>query len=1008
MKINFLTRTGIVLSVLLLSLSWSAQATAALDPSKSFSQYKQIVWNEEKGLPVSLVTTMTQTREGYLWFGTQEGLVRFNGVSFNIFDPKNTPTLKGNLITVVYEDSSGRLWVGTNKGLHLYQNGEFKVYTTENGLAKDFVVSLSEDRTGCLWIGTSDGLNCLKDEKITTFDLKSAIPNGRTRTVGEAANGDLWIGTSEGLARFRNGQFKVFAAAEGFTEKSIRTIYRDRDDDLWIGTDNGLFRFENERFIRDARFDGKIVRSIKNDKNGALWVGGTFGVSRIVGSSIATMESRRELPSGIYSMLEDAEGCFWVATESEGLIQFVDGKFAGYSSSDGLLDDVSYSIFQTGQKDIWISTQKGLNRFRSNAFDLKLTLQNGLPNTRLGAIDADDDGNLWIGTPKGLLRWQNDRLVNVKGIESLSQKVIQVLYRDSENSLWIGSNAGLSVINDQSDEIVGFDQFEQITKANIFVITGSLSKGLWIGTSRGLFFLKNNQLTQFTTKDGLAGDTVMSLFEDESGVLWIGGFGSGLSRLKDNKITSVNTANGLFNDTVFAILPDDRGNLWMSSNRGIFQLTKTSVDEFIDGKRQNVDSIGYGMADGMKSSEANGGFQPAALRANDGKLWFPTVKGVVVIDPNNISTNLKPPPVYIENIFADSVAVPLDKQKQLPAGTQRLEFQFAALSFVAPEKVHYRYRLEGYDADWIDAGNHHEAFYTNLPHGNYNFRVIAANNDGVWNETGTNFAFQINPYMYQTWWFIASCVFAFGALIVALHFRRVRILRLRHEAVLNERYRIARELHDTLLQGFVGVSSQLSVVAAQFQETPEIAERHLKIARNMIRHSVTEARRSVQNLRTAETEGETFTQILEKTVQRVTQGSNLKTEIEINGTPFEMPPEITHHLLQIVEEATVNTIKHAAAETVKVVFSCNAPAIKLEIIDDGKGLDVKNAFSTLNGHFGVIGMMERAEKAGGALRVEENTAGGTKIVFESRKAASNIKSRFAKLTSGFKKRSKEA
>jgi len=1004
MKNVFPIKAGVMLAVLLLCLLGLVQRTSALNPEKSFSQFKRVLWNEEKGLPISLITTMTQTRDGYLWFGTQEGLIRFNGFSFKLFDPNNTPTLKGKFITQVFEDSSGRLWVATNKGLHLYLNGEFTVYTTENGLAKDFVIALYEDGKGCLWIGNIDALNCLKDEKITTYDMKGVIPNGRMRTIGESADGDLWIGTTEGLALFRNGQFKTFGDADGLTEKFIRTIYRDVENNLWIGTDNGLFRLENEKFVSDARFKGKTVRSITNDRSGALWIAGGFGASRIFGKDISTMESRKELPSGVYAMLEDSEGCLWISTESEGLLQFIDGKFGVYSTDEGLLADTSYSIFQTGQKDIWISTQKGLNRFRNNDFDLKITSEKNLPNVRITSIDADDAGNLWIGSAKGLLRWQNNRLANVKGLENTNKKIIQVLYRDPENNLWIGTNSGLSLASAESkgDEFVNFDKFEQLAKANIYVITGSLSKGLWIGTARGLWFLKGNQLTQYTKKDGLAEDTVMSLYEDESGVLWIGTISNGLSRFKDNKLASVNTRGGLYNDTVYSILPDERGNLWMSCNRGIFRVSKNSIDEFIDGKRQTVDSVGYGVADGMKSAEANGGFQPAGLKAHDGKLWFPTVKGVVVIDPNNISMNLKPPPVHLESLTADSADIQLGKQQNLSAGTQRLEFQFAAMSFVAPEKVRYRYMLEGYDSDWIDAGNRHEAFYTNLPHGNYNFRVIAANNDGVWNETGTNFVFQINPYMYQTWWFIAICGFALVALIVIFHFWRMRILRLRHEAVLNERYRIARELHDTLLQGFVGVSSQLSVVAAQFKETPEIAERHLKVARDMIRHSVTEARRSVQNLRTTAIADEPFAQMLRNTVERVTEGSKLKSEVEINGASFEMPSVIMHHLLLIVEEASVNTIKHAAALNLKIVCSYDAPGIRLEIIDDGKGFDNNTAFSTLNGHFGMIGMLERAEKAGGELRVEENEKGGTKIIFESRKLISNTESSFAGLISGFR------
>lgn len=1006
MKSVFPIRAGTILLALLSCHLWLAQQTFALDPAKSFSQYKQIIWNEEKGLPQSLVLAMVQTRDGYLWFATLEGLVRFNGSSFKVFDLNNTPTFKTNFISSILEDRSGNLWVGTGKGLYIYQDGEFSVYTTENGLSQDFVNTLYEDSKGNLWMVTGGKLTCLKDGKITSYDTKDGILSGVNNiTLVEDADGGLWIGTNQGLFHFLNDQFKPMTVADGFIAKRANIVFRDKDNRLLIGTENGLWHLENGKFISDERFKGKSVRTIRNDQAGALWVAGDFGIIRIFGNMITALENRKGFSSGIFTMLEDTEGSFWLGTQTDGVIQLVESKFASYTTADGLLDDLVFSIYQNEQKDIWISTQKGLSRFRNNIFDLNLTSRNGLPEIRMSCVFADKDGNLWVGTAKGLIHLQNNRVVPVKGIENLSDKVILVLHKDSENNLWIGTNSGLSVydLQSKSGEIISYDKPEQLRNARIYSIIGNRSKGLWLGTNKGLFYLKDDQMTAFPMEDGSANNMVMSLYEDESGVLWIGTFGGGLVRLKDGKFSFVNSRNGLFNDIAYTILPDDNGNLWISCNRGIFRVSKTSVNDFLDGKRQDIESAAFGTTDGMKSAETNGGFQPSALKAHDGKLWFPTIRGLVVIDPHNIAKNLKPPPVYLETVMVDSKTASMNTNESFEADTQRLEFRFAALSFIAPEKVNYRYRLEGYDNDWMNAGNHQEAFYTNLPPGNYTFRVIASNNDGVWNETGANYSFDIKPHIYETWLFLVACLFAVGIIIAAVHFRRVRSLRLRHEAVLNERYRIARELHDTLLQGFVGVSSQLSVVAAQFQETPEIAERHLKIARNMIRHSVTEARRSVQNLRTDETEDELFTEILKKTVNRVKEGSSLKTEIEISGTPFEMPSETTHHLLLIVEEATVNAIKHAEAANLKIICTYEDTGFRLEIIDDGKGFGEKDVFSTLNGHFGIVGMMERAEKVGGELRVQENPTGGTKIVFASRNAAANTKSRFTKLTSGFKK-----
>ena len=1009
MKITFSIDAGKTrLVCLLLFLLCLTHGVQAIDSVKMLAHHKRVVWNTENGLPQNFVQTMAQTRDGYLWFGTQEGLARFNGVSFKVFETMNTPTLKSNYVSAILEDRAGRLWVGTNKGLHLYQNGEFTVYTTADGLSKDFVAALYEDRRGDLWVGSSDGVECLSDGKIVANKSQKLPPGSRLKTIGEDAGGDLWFGTVNGIYRLRDHQLRLFTVADGLGSNSVRAIYLDANKNFWVGTDDGLSRLENERFVGDARFKGKMVRSIKNDRAGSLWVSGEFGTSRINGETVETLESRDDLPGNVYAILEDAEGSFWVATEGSGVWQFINGKFTAFSTAEGLINNVAFSFAQDAQNAVWVSTERGLSRFQDNTFNLNVAPPESLPKVRPSAILSDEKGDLWIGSTKGLARWRDGKFVDFKGSDILSKKSIQVLYKDSENNLWIGTGNGLSRYDRQANggEIVEYHQSEQLAKANVFSIAGSLSKGLWIGTGRGLLFLKDGQVTSYTSKDGLAGEAMMSLYEDAD-ALWIGTFGGGLNRFKNGVFTTVSMREGLFNNIIYAILPDDAGNLWMSCNRGVFRVAKQSLNEFMDGQRQAIESVSYGTADGMKSFECNGGYQPAALKTRDGKLWFPTPVGAAVIDPNNIALNLTPPPVHLENMFADSKFVALTEPARLPAGTQRLEFQYAGLSFIAPKKMRYRYRLEGFDKDWIEAGNQREAFYTNLPYGDYNFHVIADNNDGVWNETGASYAFRIKPFFYQTWWFVFLCLALAGATAAAIHFWRMHILRLRHRAVLSERTRIARELHDTLLQGFVGVSSQLSVVAAQFRETPEIAERHLDVARKMIRHSVTEARRAVQNLRIVEPDGRSFGQLLQENISRVTEGKPLEIEFETNGTPFDFAPDAAHQILHIAEEAVVNAIKHSGANKLKIICLYAAPMFRLEITDDGTGFDTSNAFSTLNGHFGLLGMSERAEKAGGKLCVENLAVGGTKIVYESRTNSFIPKNKATKASSALKNHSED-
>ncbi len=993
---------------LILCLICLAHGIYALNPAKKISQYQKIIYTTEDGLPQGLVNSMVQTRDGYLWFATEVGLARFNGVSFKIFDTANTPTLKSNHISKVFEDSKGRLWVGTIEGLYLYQNGEFTVYSKEQGLASDIIFELYEDKQGDLWIGMSENnIGVIHDGKIISDETRPKLPeNAKIRVITEDATGDVWVGTNIGAFRYHDKQLKLFTVSDGLDNNSVQTIYLDPEKKFWVGTEGGLSLFENEKFIGDKRFKGKNISSIKKDRDGSIWVSGNFGLSRIRDGKVETLENNKEVSSKVTPILEDAEGSIWAATYGEGLVQLIDSKFVSLTAADGLLNDYVNSLTQDREGDIWIGTYRGLSRFRQDVFDLKIQTKE-FTEEKSSAILADETGDLWVGSWNGLLRWRNGKFVDFKGSEKLANKLIGVLYQDSENNLWIGTDDGLFLYDRKSNggEIIEFKQSEELAKANLYSIDGSLTNGLWIGTVKGLLYFKDGKITTYLVADAFSNDTVMSIYEDGE-VIWLGTYGSGLKRFKDGKFTGLTMKEGLFDDNIFSIRSDNSGYLWMSSNRGIFLVSKNSLDEFMDGRQKSVESVSYGKEDGMKSFEVNGGMQPSTLKTRDGKLWFSTPKGVVMIDPNNIPRNQTPPPVHIENIIVDSKPSAMPDKMNLPAGTQRLEFHFAGLSFVAPKKVKYRYRLVGYDNDWMDGGNDQESFYMNLPHGEYTFQVIAGNNDGVWNEVGDSYSFKIKPFFYQTRWFILCCLGVIMAVITAIHYWRIRIMKLRYNAVLSERTRIARELHDTLLQGFVGVSSQLNVVASQFKESPEIAERHLAVARKMIRYSVTEARRAVQNLRT-ESDNKTFGEILDESVSRVTNGESIAAEIKVNGKAFDFTSELTYQILHIAEEAVVNSVKHSNGSKISVVCSYDSPNFKLEIIDDGKGFETNNAFSTLKGHFGLLGMKERAEKIGGKLLVENVATGGTKIIFEKTVKPKLLKIPVSKVSAAFRKKPKD-
>jgi signal transduction histidine kinase len=488
----------------------------------------------------------------------------------------------------------------------------------------------------------------------------------------------------------------------------------------------------------------------------------------------------------------------------------------------------------------------------------------------------------------------------------------------------------------------------------------------------------NDEFSTFTTKDGLSNDAVISLYEDSDGTLWIGTNGGGLNRMKDGKLTSYTTSNGLLDDVVYRILDDGRNNLWLSCRKGIFHLGKKDLDDFANGRIASIAPVAYGTADGMMTRECSGGGDPAGWKARDGKLWFPTIKGVAMIDPGRIKINSQPPPVVIEQIRIDDQSIAPSDRLELPPGTTRFDFYYTAPSFVAPEKVRFKYKLEGFDKDWIDSGTRRIAYYTNLRPGAYTFRVIASNNDGIWNQTGATFGLYLKPYFYQTYWFYAACLLGLALLAWLLYHQRVRGMRAQFGAVLAERTRIAREIHDNLAQEMSGISVQLEVVARTMP--PGTATTHLDRARQQVRHGIAEARRYVWDLRSPALENHDLPTALSETARRLTNETAIQAQVEVNGAFRPLPRLVEDNLLRIGQEAVNNAVKHAEAQRIFINLVFDARRVQLSVRDDGRGFDHQLSENGRHGHFGLIGMRERAAQIGGTLSIHSIEGSGTEVV----------------------------
>jgi ligand-binding sensor domain-containing protein/signal transduction histidine kinase len=929
-------------------------------------------------LPQNTVQAIAQTHDGYLWIGTQEGLARFDGLNFTVFDKENTPAFKSNDIRFLHEDRQGRLWISTSYGLVCRHDGQFTSFTTSEGLPDNSVGPVVEDTNGKIWIGTAGGLTRFENGNSQTFTTDQGLARNVIQTLYARPNGSLFVGTSAGLQSFDGQQFTPGNKPSG-PILSITSIAMTRGGYMWFGTLDGLLAVDGEGHQSTVALPNSRVSALHLDREGAVWIATAGGVARLRGDRLETFTSADGLSSNlVLSLFEDREGSMWVGTEAGGLNLLKSKKFNTFTTKDGLPSDLVKAIYQDPQGGLWIgSNGGGLTLFKNGKFTT-WTTRDGLSSDVVLSLAGDTNGVIWIGTPDGLNRFQNGNFQTYTFAEGLSNDLVRSVLVDRKGILWVGTRDGLNSFRD--NEFTTYTTQDGL--ANNFI--GTLyedSKGsLWVGTLGGLSRIKDGKFQTFTTKEGLSSNTVISLYEDAPGDLWIGTNGGGLNRLRGDKFVSFTSHNGLAADVIYRILEDKQQNLWCSSNKGIFRVNKNELDKVAGGASATVSPVFYGPADGTLTRECSGGGHPAGWKTSDGRMWFATIKGLAVIDPENIPLNTSPPPIAIEQIFVDNQSIPLTQKLTLSPDASRLDFYYTALSFIAPENVRFKYKLEGFDDNWIDGGASRVASYTNLRPGNYKFRVIASNNDGVWNESGAAVDLYLRPHFYQTYWFYLICVVLLALAAWQLYRMRVKRMASQFQAVLAERGRIAREIHDNLAQDILGISVQLELVARLMPAAAETAKGHLDRARILVRNSMTEARRYVWDLRSQELHKKDLAAALRDTTKRLTAQSNVEAVVEVAGPLRPLPPEVETNLLRIGQEAINNAVKHAQANRIDVTLNFDTRSVRLSVRDDGRGFDPSEQI--VDGHFGLIGMRERAEQVGGVLSIESERERGTRIAVD--------------------------
>ncbi len=802
----------VALSLTLLQYALSQTPTSpSLDPSKLLTQYGLEVWKSDQGLPQNSVNAILQTHDGYLWFGTQEGLVKFNGVDFIVFDKRNTPELRSNYIWALYEDSHNSLWVGTNGGgVSRLSNGVWTTYTTEQGLASDVVQALLEGAEGTMWFGTGEGLcrlihrdSTVRSDVFTTYrrdqdSLKSAVFG-----ILQDHNGIMWVNIRNQLCVFKNGEFIPLSPTASVIDSNISAIKEDRNGDLWVGSIGmgGVWRLKDGTWKHFGAKEGmskSVTLSVLPDKDGSIWIGtGGDGLYRFSKRKFEHLTVQQGLSDGfVRSLFEDSEGSLWIGTYRGGVNRVKDGTFTVYTHAEGLSNDFVLSVCGDKKNNIWVGTYGGgLNLLSKNKIT-SFTKKNGMAGNVITSVCCDKNNDVWIGTfGDGLSLYRNGRFRNFESHAKGRNSFIISLFSDRKGRLWIGTDGGGAEMY-QNDEFTTYTTQEGLSNNVVTSMCGSADGSMWIGTAGGLNRIREGVLTAYHKSNGLSSEYVLSVFEDDEQTLWIGTDGGGLNRFKNGKFTVYTTKEGLFDDVAFTILDDDNGFLWMSSNKGVYRVGKQQLNQLAEGTATAISCNSYGKSDGMGSSECNGRRQPSAWKGKDGLMWFATIKGVSVVDPHNLRSNSLAPPIVIEKIKIDDAPAKFDDGLVINPGADRLEVHYAGLSFVAPAKMHFKYKLEGYDKDWIDAQSRRVAYYNRLSPGSYTFRVLGSNNDGVWNSAGVSLRVSVEPYFYQTYPFYGACgLLAITLMIGGYRIRIAQIQRNAHELshLVDERTQNLRE-----------------------------------------------------------------------------------------------------------------------------------------------------------------------------------------------------------------------
>jgi signal transduction histidine kinase/ligand-binding sensor domain-containing protein len=977
--------------LLWLWLLLAAGSSWAVDSGRHISQYGHTAWRVQDGVFAGAPSAMTQTADGYMWIGTENGVVRFDGVRFTPWKPDGNE-LPSSAILNIFGARDGSLWIATAAGLSRWHNGALTNFIHDPATFAPLV----ESSDGTIWVireergtalatvcrVTSSGLQCHRDGD-------AIPPRGYTAIATEDTSGDLWIGSQTALVRWRPGSFSVYTppALSSHAGIGISGIAAESDGSLWVGMALRGHGLGLQRFVRGVwkpfvvpGFDSSTleVQTLFLDPNNTLWIGTVNqGIYRISGEQVDHFGGADGLSGdSVRRIFQDREGNLWVTT-SRGIDCFHDVRIASFSKREGITVTELDAVLAARNGTVWIGGADALNALHDNKVT-SIHAPKGVPGNQYTSLFEDHAGRMWIGIDSTLWIYANGAFHRVIRRDGRDTGVIADITEDVDNNIWaesIGPPRALLRIRGLTVE----EEFPASVIPAAHTIGADRESGIWLGLLNGdLARYRRGNLETFHFEHALPSYVVQIAIDPDGSVL--GATPVGLIGWRNGTQRTLTVKNGLPCDAVFAFVRDSHGALWLYTQCGLIQIGATALQAWwghSDGQ------IPLRVFDSFDGAQPEGASFRSAARSPDGRLWFVNLSQLQVIDPARLGGNLMPPPVYIEQIMADRRSYLAKDGLRLPALTRDLEIDYTALSFMAPQKMRFRYRLEGRDTEWQDSGTRRQAFYTDLRPGQYRFRAIASNNDGVWNETGAAVDFEIPPAFVQTKWFLVIWVVVGAAALWLLFILRLRQIqeriRGRLEERLSERERIARDMHDTLLQGMQGLVFKFQAAAERLPTSDSNRDR-LEEALNLADEVLEDGRSKLAGLRGVRSESQELFSALTVLGQSLAADRSTMFHSELEGEPKVLHPVVREEAYRIGAEALTNAFNHAKASSIELEIRYGTAALSLLVRDDGIGIEESAlAKSGRADHFGLVGMRERAAKISSRIEIFTRPGAGTEV-----------------------------